>query len=1014
MSGKARKFSKWPEPARVREAFLRELESLNKQGPTAAPVAPPKQRPPPIGGAGEQPFSLTVARLSETQANPPRGSASLPTPDSPQLAPLQGRDRRKAAAPAPPLVVEPPREPEAVEFVPAQIETDLAVILFLGKQVNLAMYLSHLHHHVIYIDTPTGFSAGACEKIDAIVAEENMWLALETTPSVRKLRATMPGVAIMTFSLQDRPVPMQCIDSLTRYSALQELVKSHATNFFLMQVRRPLVRAQQQVKMLEEQLAAASTALEESEAALMQATEEFAKARSERLAMEQSLSFVTSENAKLRAQVVQARIAAERAAPPTAKLVMVSPYQDLDTLRTAMETCGTPREAASSTLTWLLTDPAYRAVHDLIELTIKQLGVEAPDQQELEEILRASGMDTATQHYILYSFSNKAGRVGRIRRTSGSQAVPPNEKPLQLMSVTDLSVVDSWNFNAIGFGTERLITLYVHMFEKLDLFKLAGVPRNNLIRFLRGAAKLYKDNPYHSFTHAVDVAQVCYKMVHNTTARQYLTDLDVFCLMVAAVCHDMDHPGTSNAFQVADHTALAMIYNDQSPLENHHASCAFYVAAETDCDIFVGLADATYTTARKMIIKAILMTDMQNHFELQKQLTGVQRAYLESKTPESRQFVVNMLIHMADICNPCRPWEICKAWSDLVLQEFFQQGDAERDKGMQISAQCDRQSTKQEAMSMGFIDFIVAPMVAAATAVVPEFQPLVDTLKSNRAAWETGKQDTPETAPAQPQEPAPQPQEPAPTPEQPVPVLPAVASPAKEPEARAPSPVREPATVADTPLVLPPISPDSSASESLRGSAESSHSEPAKPATPPAPRTLTRVRSRSVPTSPASVRRRDSAPERERELLSSPGMRRSSFPALVAVGDSHDARPNPDKAGTGQKLSFDLSDSSGRPRSSSMSPKADAFADRESTRLRASLGDMPNLDSSLLGGVTDMVIRAGARGPASPMFKSVCDETPEFPRSEFFVRRAGRTMSSPKLPTIAKAPVETANPSKVP
>lgn len=36
--------------------------------------------------------------------------------------------------------------------------------------------------------------------------------------------------------------------------------------------------------------------------------------------------------------------------------------------------------------------------------------------------------------------------------------------------------------------------------------------------------------------------------------------------------------------------------------------------------------------------------------------------------------LVQMTLKCADICNPCRPWELSKQWSEKVTEEFFQQG----------------------------------------------------------------------------------------------------------------------------------------------------------------------------------------------------------------------------------------------------------------------------------------------------------------------------------------------------
>lgn len=48
------------------------------------------------------------------------------------------------------------------------------------------------------------------------------------------------------------------------------------------------------------------------------------------------------------------------------------------------------------------------------------------------------------------------------------------------------------------------------------------------------------------------------------------TMIEKLSLMIAAVGHDLDHPGLNNTYQMNALTQLAIAYNDTSPLENHH------------------------------------------------------------------------------------------------------------------------------------------------------------------------------------------------------------------------------------------------------------------------------------------------------------------------------------------------------------------------------------------------------------------------------------------------------------
>ena len=48
------------------------------------------------------------------------------------------------------------------------------------------------------------------------------------------------------------------------------------------------------------------------------------------------------------------------------------------------------------------------------------------------------------------------------------------------------------------------------------------------------------------------------------------------------------------------------------------------------------------------------------------------------------------MIHAADLSNPTKPLELYKCWVDLISQEFFNQGDRERENGLDISPMCDK------------------------------------------------------------------------------------------------------------------------------------------------------------------------------------------------------------------------------------------------------------------------------------------------------------------------------------
>lgn len=72
------------------------------------------------------------------------------------------------------------------------------------------------------------------------------------------------------------------------------------------------------------------------------------------------------------------------------------------------------------------------------------------------------------------------------------------------------------------------------------------------------------------------------------------------------------------------------------------------------------------------------------------------------------------------------------------MEEFFQQGDKERECGMDISPMCDRHNATIEKSQVGFIDYIVHPLWETwADLVHPDAQDILDTLEENRDYYQS-------------------------------------------------------------------------------------------------------------------------------------------------------------------------------------------------------------------------------------------------------------------------------------
>jgi len=80
-----------------------------------------------------------------------------------------------------------------------------------------------------------------------------------------------------------------------------------------------------------------------------------------------------------------------------------------------------------------------------------------------------------------------------------------------------------------------------------------------------------------------------------------MSKMDVFCTLLSGAAHDIDHPGTNNMFETKRRSKLALLYNDVSVLENHHAASFFFMTENENqnCNVFSGLSDDEKIECRK-------------------------------------------------------------------------------------------------------------------------------------------------------------------------------------------------------------------------------------------------------------------------------------------------------------------------------------------------------------------------------------------------------------------------------
>jgi len=233
-----------------------------------------------------------------------------------------------------------------------------------------------------------------------------------------------------------------------------------------------------------------------------------------------------------------------------------------------------------------------------------------------------------------------------------------------------------------------------------------------LNRFLTVVEEGYqKENFYHNSIHAADVAaSIVFLIREGLAVNGKILDIDVFSLVVAALCHDIGHPGVNNGFLVATQDPLAIKYNDQSILENMHANKTFQILSNLSTNIVKGLSKPDYQRFRKIVVLAILATDLQVHFDKLAEFKTQVANKLTLSDDKFKLMSLQICLKCADIGHGAKTLELHKKWTNLITKEFFRQGDMERNRGIPVTPLCDRINVIVSKSQEGFLKVLVRPL----------------------------------------------------------------------------------------------------------------------------------------------------------------------------------------------------------------------------------------------------------------------------------------------------------------
>ncbi|XP_043981987.1 cGMP-inhibited 3',5'-cyclic phosphodiesterase A-like isoform X5 [Gambusia affinis] len=351
--------------------------------------------------------------------------------------------------------------------------------------------------------------------------------------------------------------------------------------------------------------------------------------------------------------------------------------------------------------------------------------------------------------------------------------IPPEDKPIlaqEPLVMEDveplMSQLNNWNFPIFtlmektnGKCGRILSQVSYRLFEDTGLFETFKIPVKEFMNYFHALESGYRDIPYHNRIHATDVLHAVWYLTtqpvpglpslindHSSASdsdsdsgithshmgflvsKTYTVSedgygclsglipaLELMALYVAAAMHDYDHPGRTNAFLVATSAPQAVLYNDRSVLENHHAASAWNLfMSHPDYNFLVNLDHVEFKRFRFLVIEAILATDLKKHFdflaEFNAKVGDDPSTGIDWSNENDRLLVCQMCIKLADINGPLKCKDLHLQWTEGIVNEFYEQGDEESSLGLPVSPFMDRAAPQLAKLQESFITHIVGPL----------------------------------------------------------------------------------------------------------------------------------------------------------------------------------------------------------------------------------------------------------------------------------------------------------------
>jgi hypothetical protein len=184
------------------------------------------------------------------------------------------------------------------------------------------------------------------------------------------------------------------------------------------------------------------------------------------------------------------------------------------------------------------------------------------------------------------------------------------------------NLIFQYSVDPYEYSDELLIEVALEIFHYYQLQQIFHFSDNDLVQFLSSVKSLYnQNNNFHNFKHAWGVMHMSFQLLSHGVDK-YFSSQEIFAMLVAAICHDVGHPGNNNAFEFATESDVSKIYsipNENCVLERYHVQLTenlLFPPTETEIENFEPQQQQQQSKPANAIVDSMNEIEKKSFFDL--------------------------------------------------------------------------------------------------------------------------------------------------------------------------------------------------------------------------------------------------------------------------------------------------------------------------------------------------------------------------------------------------------------